>query len=61
MTTDEFLNESINTVEARQIIEAVTTLAKHCAFTRLEALRIAKVCKDCCNRLERSDNDGKIN
>lgn len=51
------LNDNIDVVEARRIIEVVTTLAKHCAFTRLEAMKIAKVCQDCCDRLERSDND----
>ena len=59
MENEVNLNDNINVVEARIIIETVTILAKSCAFTRLEALRIAKVCKDCCNRLERSDNDGK--
>jgi len=46
-------NERITPVEARRIIEAVTTLAKSMAFTRLEVMKIAKVCQDCCNRLER--------
>lgn len=59
MENEVNLNDNINVVEARIIIETVTILAKSCAFTRLEALRIAKVCNDCCNRLERSDNDGK--
>lgn len=47
------LNDRIDTVEARKIIEAVTILAKSCAFTHIEAMKIAKVCEDCCNRLER--------
>lgn len=47
------LNDRIDTVEARKIIEAVTILAKSCAFTHIEAMQIAKVCEDCCNRLER--------
>ena len=51
------LNDNIGTVEARQIIEAVTALAKSCAFTHIEAMKIAKVCQDCCNRLERSNDD----
>ena len=53
------LNGNINVVEARRIIEAVTTLARHCAFNHIEAMKIAKVCQDCCDRLERSENDGK--
>ncbi len=61
MTENEVnLNGNINVVEARRIIEAVTTLARSCAFTRLEAMKIAKVCEDCCERLERCDEDGKI-
>ncbi len=36
-----------------RLIEAVTILAKSCAFTHIEAMKIAKVCEDCCNRLER--------
>lgn len=51
--TEEFsLNDRIDAVEARRIIEAVTTLAKSCAFNRMEVMKIAKVCQDCCNRLE---------
>ena len=52
------LNNNIGTVEARQIIEAVTALAKSCAFTHIEAMKIAKVCQDCCERLERGSHDG---
>ena len=46
------LNENITPIEARRLLEAVTTLARSMAFTRLEAMKIAKVCNDCCNRLE---------
>lgn len=53
------LNDNINIVEAGRIIEAVTILARSCAFTHIEAMKIAKVCQDCCDRLERSDNDEK--
>ncbi len=53
------LNDNIGMVEARRIIEAVTTLARSCAFTRLEAMKIAKVCEDCCDRMERSSDDGE--
>ena len=49
---NESMNDRIGVVEARAIIETVTTLAKSCAFTRIEAAKIAKVCEDCCNRLE---------
>lgn len=60
MTENEVnLNGNINVVEARRIIEVVTILAKGCAFTRLEAMKISKVCQDCCDRLERSNNDGE--
>lgn len=51
------LNDNINVVEARIIIETVTILAKSCAFTRLEAMKISKVCQDCCDRLEGSKHD----
>lgn len=58
MTESEFdLNDNIGTVEARQIIEVVTALAKSRAFTHVEAMKIAKVCQDCCDRLERSNDD----
>ena len=48
----ENINDRIDVVEARKIIEAVTTLAKSCAFTHIEAMKIAKTCQDCCDRLE---------
>lgn len=60
MENEVNLNDNINVVEARRIIEAVTTLARSCAFNHIEAMKIAKVCQDCCDRLERSDEDGKI-
>ena len=60
MTESEFnLDDNIGTVEARRIIETVTALAKSYAFTRIEAMKIAKVCQDCCDRLERSNDDGE--
>lgn len=49
----ENINDRIDVVEARRVIEAVTTLAKSCAFTHIEAMKIAKVCENCCDRLER--------
>ena len=54
MQEKEFnLCDRIDIVEARKIIEAVTTLAKSCAFNHIEAMKIAKVCQDCCGRIER--------
>ena len=47
------LNERITLVEARGIIEIVSTLAKTLAFTKLEAMKILMVCEECFDRLER--------
>ena len=58
MENEVNLNGNINVVEARRIIEAVTVLAKHCAFNHIEAMKIAKVCQDCCDRMERIEEDG---
>lgn len=56
MTVEEFdQNDRIDMVEARRIIEIVTTLAKSCAFNHVEATKIAGVCQECCERLERND------
>lgn len=52
------LNERISMVEARQLMEIVTTLARGCAFTKLEFAQIASVCNKCIDRLEK---DGLIN
>ena len=42
MQEKEFnLCDRIDIVEARKIIEAVTTLAKSCAFNHIEAMKIA--------------------
>lgn len=60
MTNGEFnLNDRIDMVDARRIIEIVTTLARSCAFNHIESMKIAKVCQDCCDRLERSSHDGE--
>ena len=60
MTIDEFdQNDRIDAVDARKIIEIVTTLARSCAFNHDEAYKIAKVCEECCDRLERSSHDGE--
>lgn len=48
----ENVNSNIDVVEARRLIETVTTLAKTCSFTRLEAMKIVKVCMDCIDRIE---------
>lgn len=51
MTIDEFdQNDRIDAVDARKIIEIVTTLARSCAFNHDEAYKIAKVCEECCDR-----------
>nr|DAE33451.1 MAG TPA: hypothetical protein [virus sp. ctQ5V6] len=53
MTVEEFdKNDRISTVDARKIIGVVTTLAKSCAFNHAEAAIIARVCQECCERLE---------
>lgn len=54
---EDNLDDSISVVEARQIIEKVTTLAKFCAFNHAELAKIAEVCQECCDRLERSNDD----
>lgn len=46
------VNDRIDMVEARKLIEIVTMLATKCAFTHLESMKIAKVCAECCERLE---------
>lgn len=46
------LNENITVVEARQLIEIVSTLARGCAFTKLEFQQIASICNKCIDRLE---------
>lgn len=46
------LNENITPVEARKLIEIVSTLAKGCAFTKLEFQQIASICNKCIDRLE---------
>lgn len=48
------VNDKIELTEARKIIEAVTLLAEKCAFTHLEAMKIAHVCQECCERLEKA-------
>lgn len=54
MTIDEFnQDDRISVVDARRIIEIVTTLARSCSFNRTEAVKIAKVCQECLDRLER--------
>ena len=46
------MNENINVVEARQLIEIVSALARGLAFTRLEFHQIASICNKCMDRLE---------
>lgn len=58
MTIEEFdQNDRIDMVDARRIIEIVTTLAKSCAFNHAEAAKIAGVCQECCERLERNGEE----
>lgn len=60
MKSEEFnQNDRISMVDARRIIEIVTTLARSCAFNHAEAVKIAQVCQECCDRLERSSHDGE--
>lgn len=60
MTIDEFnQDDRISVVDARRIIEIVTTLARSCSFNRTEAVKIAKVCQECLDRLERGSHDGE--
>lgn len=51
------VNDKIELTEARKIIEAVTLLAKKCAFTHLEAMKIAHVCQERCEEKEGVVND----
>lgn len=44
------LNENITPVEARQLLEVVTPLAKGCVFTKLELMQIASICNKAINR-----------
>lgn len=44
--------DNVSIKEARDIIEAVSALYKTLSFTRLESLKIARVCKDCLERIE---------
>lgn len=48
----ENMNENISVVEARKLIEIVTTLAKGLAFKKYEFHQIASVCNKCIDRLE---------
>ena len=49
----ENLNEHISPVEARRIIEVVTGMAKDLMFTHLDAMKIAKICTDRIDELEK--------
>lgn len=49
----ENLNEHISPVEARMIIEIVTGMAKNLMFTHLDAMKIAKICTDRIDELEK--------
>jgi hypothetical protein len=51
------LNGRIDDTEARKIIKIVTILANSCAFTHIEAMKIAKVCQDCFDRLEQEEKE----
>ena len=46
------LQDNVSIKEARDMIEAVSALYKTLSFTRLESLKIARVCKDCLERIE---------
>lgn len=48
------MNDNITQREAKTILETVTWLCRNCALTHLEAAKIAKVCQDCLERLERN-------
>lgn len=49
----ENINDNISVKEARMLIEVITTLAKGCAFTKLEFQQIASVCNKCIDRLDK--------
>ena len=53
----ENMNENISVVEARKLIEIVTTLAKGLAFKKYEFHQIASVCNKCIDRLELEQTD----
>ena len=46
------LNENISITEARTLIQIVDTLARGCAFTKLEFQQIASICNKCIDRME---------
>ena len=46
------LQDNVSIKEVRDMIEAVSALYKTLSFTRLESLKIARVCKDCLERIE---------
>lgn len=46
------INDNISVVEARTLIEVIDTLARACAFTKLEFQQILSVCNKCLDRLE---------
>ena len=47
------INENISMIEARQLIEIVSTLARGLSFTKIEFQQIASICNKCLDRLER--------
>ena len=49
----ENLNEHICPEEARRIIEVVTCMANDLMFTHLDAMKIAKICTDRIDALEK--------
>lgn len=52
------LNERITPVEARQLLEVVTPLARGCVFTKLEQMQIASICRKAVEReLEGGETD----
>lgn len=51
------LTKNITMVEARQLLEVVSPLAKGCAFTKSEFLQIMTVCHKCVNRLEDAERE----
>lgn len=49
------LDENISFVDARNLMELISTLAKGRAFTKREFLQIVAVCNACVDRLEAED------
>lgn len=50
-------NEQITPIEARQLLEVVTPLARNCVFTKLDFMRIFKICMDSIDRQEHKQEE----